>query len=45
LEVGNCIGPAEEFCKRVHHVFVDDKEIATPTPWCNDCSKLGTMVK
>jgi len=39
-----CIGPAEEFCKRKHHVFIDDKEIAAPSPWRTDCTKNCTMV-
>jgi hypothetical protein len=39
----SCIGPAEEFCKRVHHVFLDDQEIETITPWRSDCQKLCTL--
>jgi hypothetical protein len=38
-----CIGPADEFCQRVHHVFLDDTEIEKVSPWRTDCSKLCTM--
>jgi Peptide-N-glycosidase F, C terminal len=36
----SCFGPAEEFCRRLHHVVVDDQEIAQATPWRNDCDQL-----
>ncbi len=38
-----CIGPAEEFCKRSHHVFVDGKTLADLTPWRADCKNLCTI--
>jgi hypothetical protein len=38
-----CGNPADEFCMRVHHLSVDAKEIATPTPWRKDCAKLCTL--
>jgi Peptide-N-glycosidase F, C terminal len=38
-----CIGPAEEFCKRWHHVFIDGAEIASFEPWRDDCGDLCTL--
>lgn len=40
-----CIGPADEFCRRKHHVKIDGASIADVTPWRNDCTKLCTMTK
>jgi hypothetical protein len=37
-----CFGPAEEFCQRVHHVYLDDQQIEQVTPWRNDCAMLCT---
>src|SRR5207237_7730016 len=35
---GKCIGPADEFCKRVHHVVLDGSELqAGLVPWRQDC--------
>jgi hypothetical protein len=39
----NCFGPAEEFCRRTHHVYLDDQPIEQVIPWRNDCSKLCTL--
>jgi hypothetical protein len=39
----NCFGPAEEFCRRTHHLFLDDQPIQQTIPWRNDCDKLCTM--
>jgi hypothetical protein len=47
-----CIGAAEEFCQRTHHVSVDGAEL-TPTgfssaafiPWRDDCAELCTMAQ
>lgn len=47
-----CIGAAEEFCKRTHHLTVDGAEL-TPlgfsrpgfVPWRDDCGKLCTMAQ
>jgi hypothetical protein len=39
----SCIGPAEEFCKRTHHVYLDDQPIEQVTPWRSDCTKLCTL--
>jgi hypothetical protein len=42
--VGDCIGPAEEFCTRTHHVLVDGAEIAPGLmPWRDDCDTLCTV--
>jgi hypothetical protein len=39
----NCIGPAEEFCMRTHHIAVDGDELAPGLqPWRDDCDKLCT---
>jgi hypothetical protein len=38
----NCFGPAEEFCRRTHHVSLDDQQIQQTIPWRNDCDKLCT---
>jgi Peptide-N-glycosidase F, C terminal len=35
---GKCIGPAEEFCKRTHHLLLDGSELQPGlVPWRNDC--------
>ena len=40
----DCIGPAEEFCKRTHHVSIDGAEIdAAYQPWRDDCQTLCTQ--
>ena len=39
----SCIGPAEEFCKRTHHVYLDDQPIEQIIPWRSDCTKLCTL--
>jgi Peptide-N-glycosidase F, C terminal len=38
-----CIGPAEEFCKRDHHISVDGAEVAVVQPWRADCAKNCTV--
>ncbi|MCA9666385.1 MAG: hypothetical protein KC503_12380 [Myxococcales bacterium] len=38
-----CIGGADEFCQRRHHLLVDGKEIDAPAPWRNDCATLCTL--
>jgi len=40
-----CIGGADEFCQRRHHLLVDDVEIAAPAPWRSDCDALCTLVQ
>jgi hypothetical protein len=37
-----CIGPAEEFCKRTHHLLLDGTETQKLTPWRSDCATLCT---
>jgi hypothetical protein len=37
-----CIGPAEEFCKRDHHISIDGQEVAVIQPWRTDCAKNCT---
>jgi len=41
---GDCIGPADEFCQRVHVLTLDGQQLATMTPWRADCAKLCTQV-
>ncbi|MEB2313156.1 MAG: peptide-N-glycosidase F-related protein [Sorangiineae bacterium] len=38
-----CIGPAEEFCARVHTVFLDEQQIGLLDPWRTDCDALCTL--
>jgi len=38
-----CIGPAEEFCRRMHTVTLDGAELARVEPWRNDCHLLCTI--
>jgi hypothetical protein len=39
-----CYGPAEEFCKRTHHVLLDGTELqAGLVPWRNDCYQNCTV--
>jgi Peptide-N-glycosidase F, C terminal len=40
----DCSGPAEEFCVRTHHVFVDDAELEAFMPWRDDCDQLCTIM-
>jgi hypothetical protein len=40
----DCIGPADEFCKRTHTLTVDGQPLATVVPWRTDCFKLCTQV-
>jgi hypothetical protein len=39
-----CIGPAEEFCRRQHLLLLDGEPIADLLPWRSDCATLCTMV-
>jgi hypothetical protein len=39
----NCIGPAEEFCRRTHTLLVDQETVDEFTPWRTDCASLCTM--
>ena len=38
-----CIGPAEEFCRREHTIFVDAIEIDRFEPWRDDCDSYCTL--
>ncbi len=38
----DCIGPAEEFCRRQHFVFFDGRRQAPFIPWRTDCADLCT---
>ncbi|MBL8951437.1 MAG: hypothetical protein JNK82_11705 [Myxococcaceae bacterium] len=38
-----CIGPAEEFCQRAHHLFIDGAKVRQLTPWRSDCASLCTV--
>jgi hypothetical protein len=38
-----CIGPAEEFCQRLHRVTLDGVEVFTATPWRTDCADRCTI--
>lgn len=37
---GACIGPAEEFCRRTHRIFLDGEARPAFIPWRNDCDQL-----
>ena len=41
---GNCLGPAEEFCRRFHALYVDGRALATLRPWREDCEALCTLL-
>jgi hypothetical protein len=38
-----CIGPAEEFCPRVHTLLLDGAVLDEFSPWRNDCASLCTI--
>lgn len=39
----HCIGPAEEFCRRTHSLYVDQELVDEFEPWRTDCAKLCTL--
>jgi hypothetical protein len=39
----DCVGPAEEFCKRTHTVQIDGVEIDAPVPWIESCEDHCTL--
>lgn len=41
---GDCIGPADEFCKRTHTLTMDGQPLGAKVPWRADCQKLCTQV-
>lgn len=38
-----CIGPAEEFCRRPHYLWIDDAVALLTEPWREDCDTLCTL--
>ncbi len=42
---GDCIGPADEFCHRVHTLAFDDTELGSFDPWRDDCIDLCTITE
>lgn len=40
-----CIGPAEEFCRRTHELRLDGALFAELAPWRNDCDALCTVTE
>lgn len=38
-----CIGPAEEFCRREHQVFIDGNALERLDAWRTDCADLCTV--
>ncbi len=41
---GDCIGPADEFCKRTHTLTMDGQPLGAKVPWRMDCQKLCTQI-
>jgi hypothetical protein len=41
----SCIGPAEEFCRRFHTIFVDETPLQVWEPWRTDCASYCTRVQ
>jgi Peptide-N-glycosidase F, C terminal len=39
----DCIGPAEEFCRRTHTFALDDKPAGALTAWRSSCASLCTL--
>jgi hypothetical protein len=39
----NCIGPADEFCKRVHTLTLDGTLLDSIAPWRGNCSTVCTI--
>jgi Peptide-N-glycosidase F, C terminal len=39
----SCTGPADEFCRRLHHVYLDHQEIEQITPWRSNCDTLCAL--
>lgn len=40
----SCIGHADEFCRRMHVLYADDKQIHQFIPWRSDCKNYCTEV-
>ncbi|MFY0536725.1 peptide-N-glycosidase F-related protein [Nannocystis pusilla] len=43
--IGDCIGPAEEFCKRRHHISFDGAVVTSFDAWRTDCGELCTITE
>jgi hypothetical protein len=41
----DCLGPAEEFCRRTHELRLDDTLLNDVVPWRDDCAELCTLTK
>lgn len=41
----DCIGPADEFCHRVHTLHFDGTELGSFDPWRDDCVDLCTITE
>ncbi|TVR03348.1 MAG: hypothetical protein EA398_05040 [Deltaproteobacteria bacterium] len=39
----DCIGPAEEFCRRFHSLRIDGATLTIRQPWRDDCDTLCTL--
>jgi len=39
----DCIGPAEEFCRRTHELRLDGALLSELAPWRDDCAELCTI--
>lgn len=39
-----CIGPADEFCRRYHHVSIDGRDLGVWQPWRSSCEDLCDLV-
>jgi hypothetical protein len=39
----DCIGPAEEFCRRDHIIYVDGQEVEQFVPWRDNCEEECTL--
>jgi hypothetical protein len=40
-----CIGPAEEFCRRQHRIFVDGRQLQALDAWRTNCADLCTITR
>ena len=41
----DCIGPADEFCHRIHTLHFDDTTLGSFDPWRDDCVTLCTLTE
>src|SRR5690606_27643820 len=40
-----CVGPAEEFCDRLHTLRIDDQDFYAFHPWRTDCDSFCTVTR